>query len=49
MMKKKIMDELTEQYGEQFGCEIFPDRYEFYSENHLYVYYRKSGQLVKNF
>ena len=48
-MMKKIMAELTEQYGEQFGCEIFPDRYEFYSENHLYVYYRKSGQLVKNF
>ncbi len=48
-MIKKIMTELTEQYNEKFECEIFPDRYEFYSENHLYVYYRKSGQLVKNF
>lgn len=48
-MMKKIMDELTAQYGEPFECEIFPNRYEFYSENHLYVYDRKSGQLVKNF
>lgn len=48
-MIKKIMNELTEQYNEKFECEIFPDRYEFYSKNHLYVYYRKSGQLVKNF
>ena len=48
-MIKKIMNELSEQYNEKFECEIFPDRYEFYSENHLYVYYRKSDQLVKNF
>ena len=48
-MIKKIMNELFEQYNEKFECEIFPNRYEFYSENHLYVYYRKSGQLVKNF
>lgn len=48
-MIKKIMNELTEQYNEKFECEIFPDRYEFYSESHLYVYYRKSGKLVKNF
>ena len=48
-MVKKIMAELSEKYGEVFEYEIFSDRYEFYSKNHLYVYYRRSGQLVKNF
>lgn len=48
-MIKKIMNELTKQYNEKFKCEIFPDRIEFYSENHLYVYYRKNNKLVKNF
>ncbi len=48
-MIKKIMNELTERYNEKFECEIFSDRYEFYSENHLFVYSRKSGQLVKKF
>lgn len=47
-MIKKIMNELTKQYNEKFECEIFQDRYEFYSKNHLYVYYRRSGKLVKN-
>lgn len=48
-MIKKIMNELVKQYDEKFECEIFSDRIEFYSENHLYIYYRKNGQLVKNF
>lgn len=48
-MVKKIMTELSEKYGEVFEYEIFSDRYEFYSKNHLYVYYRRSGKLVKNF
>ena len=46
-MIKKIMNELSEQYNEKFKCEIFPDRYEFYSENHIYVYDRKCQTLRK--
>lgn len=42
------MAELAEQYGEKFECEIFSDRVEFYSKNHLYILYRRSGKLVKN-
>jgi hypothetical protein len=48
-MIKKIMDELSKKYGEKFECEIFPNRYEFYSENHLYIFDRKSQTLRKNF
>ena len=48
-MIKKIMAELSEQHDEKFECEIFPDRYEFYSENHLYIFDRKSQTLRKLF
>ena len=48
-MIKKIMAELSEQYGEKFECEIFSDRYEFYSENHLYILSRKNQTLRKLF
>lgn len=46
-MIKKIISELTEKYGEKFECEIFSNRYEFYSENHLFEYSVKTGKLVK--
>lgn len=48
-MIKKIMGELSEQYNEKFECEIFSDRYEFYSENHLYTFNPKSQMLRKLF
>lgn len=47
-MIKKILEDLSKQYGEDFECEIFSDRIEFYSKNHLYILYRRSGKLVKN-
>lgn len=48
-MIKKIMAELSKLYNEKFACEIFPNRYEFYSENHLYTFDLKSQTLRKNF
>ena len=48
-MIKKIMAELSEQYNEKFECEIFSDRYEFYSENHLYIFDCRNQTLRKNF
>ena len=48
-MIKKIMNELCKQYNEKFNVEIFSDRYEFYSENHLYIFERKNQTLKKIF
>ncbi len=48
-MIKKIINELTEQYNEKFDYEIFSDRIEIFSENHLYIYDCRSQTLRKNF
>lgn len=43
---QKIISELTEKYGEKFSLEWVGNKVEIWSENYLFKYVPKSGQLV---
>ena len=48
-MIKKIISELSAQYGEEFKAEYIGNKVELYSESHFYIYNLKTGELVKMF